>query len=113
MMVTLYRREDDGSTRYVTITDRQGNLFGYRTLSVTSGNDFFLTREQHFTYANEAEMQQALRNMIDRRLKRGYSILYSYFGENQYPEIRSRVEPRTMPGGGRRQDSSAAARNGR
>lgn len=92
MMVTLYRREEDGSTRYVTITDRQGNLFGYLTLTVTTGNDFFLTREQHFTYADEAEMQHALRGMIDRRLKRGYNVLYSYFGENQYPEVRHRVE---------------------
>ncbi len=97
MMVTLYRREADGSTRYVTITDRQGNLFGYPTLTVTSGNDFFLTREQHFTYAHEAEMQTALRGMIDRRLRRGYHVLYSYFGENQYPDIRSHLEDRFMP----------------
>lgn len=92
MMVTLYRREKDGSTRYVTITDRQGNLFGYRTLTVTTGNDFFLTREQHFTYDNEAEMQTALRRMIDRRLRRRYSVLYSYFGEGTYAEVRTRVE---------------------
>ena len=92
MMVTLYRRESDGSTRYVTITDRQGNLFGYRTLTVTTGNDFFLTREQHFTYADEAEMQDALRRMIDRRLRNKYSVLYSYFGDNQYPNVKSRVE---------------------
>lgn len=91
MMVTLYRRENDGSTRYVTITDRQGNLFGYRTLTITTGNDFFLTREQHKTYANEAEMQKALRRMIDWRLRRRYSVLYSYFGENQYPDVRERI----------------------
>lgn len=97
-MVTLYRREDDGSTRYVTITDRQGNLFGYCTLTVTSGNDFFLTREQHFTYADEAEMQHALRGMIDRRLKRNYNVLYSYFGEGQYPAIQTELDRRVNRG---------------
>lgn len=101
MMVTLYRREDDGSTRYVTITDRQGNLFGYRTLTVTTGNDFFLTREEHFTYADEAEMQHALRRMIDRRLRANYSVLYSYFGEGQYPGVRSDLDRRAHQGEGR------------
>lgn len=92
MMITLYRRQPDASTRYVTITDRQGNLFGYKTLTITSGNDFFLTREQHFTYADEGEMQKALRGMIDRRLRRGYNVLYSYFGRDQYPDLQRRAQ---------------------
>ncbi|MFW6229013.1 MAG: hypothetical protein ACOC2V_06095 [Alkalispirochaeta sp.] len=83
-MVTLYRRDGDGSSRYITITDRQGNLFGYPTLTVNAGRDFFLTSERHFTYETTAELQRALRRMIDRRLKRGFEVLYSYFREDQY-----------------------------
>ncbi|MFW5693959.1 MAG: hypothetical protein ACOCYB_02235 [Alkalispirochaeta sp.] len=91
MMVSLYRKESDDSVLYVTITDRQQNLFGYPTLSVTSGRDFFLTQEKHFTYHTEAELQKALRGMIDRRLKRGYSVLYSYFREERYARLEQRL----------------------
>ena len=91
MMVTLYRREHDGSTHYVTITDRQGNLFGYPTLTVTAGRDFFLTNERHFTYENDGEMQNALRRMIDRRLRKGFDVLYSYFREERYRVLERRL----------------------
>ncbi len=91
MMVTLYHRDDDGSTRYVTITDRQGNLFGYPTLTVTAGRDFFLTSERHFTYETHAELQKALRRMIDRRLNRGFSVLYSYFGTGRFGSLKRRL----------------------
>ncbi|WP_146049421.1 hypothetical protein [Alkalispirochaeta sphaeroplastigenens] len=90
MMISLYARNKDGAARYVTITDRQGNLFGYKTLTVTTGSDFLVTRERHFTYATEAEMQRALRGMIDRRLRKGYSVLYSFFAPGRYgalPEL--------------------------
>ncbi len=103
MMVSLYRKESDGSVLYVTITDRQQNLFGYPTLSVTSGRDFFLTQEKHFTYRSEAELQKALRGMLDRRLKRGYSVLYSYFREERYAGLERKLDRR------RAVDSSSAA----
>lgn len=90
-MVSLYRKERDASVRYVTITDRQQNLFGYPTLTVITGRDFLMTREKHFTYADEAEMQQALRRMIDRRLSSGYAVLYSYFGEDRFGSIARKI----------------------
>lgn len=92
MMVTLYQRQEDGSTRYVTFTDRQGNLFGYHTLTVTEGRDFFLTRERHHTYEHESDVQAALRSMINRRLKRGYEVLYSWFGESQFPTVEQQIQ---------------------
>ena len=91
MMVSLYRKEPDNSVLYVTITDRQQNLFGYPTLSVTSGRDFFMTREKHFTYADEAELQKALRGMIDRRIRKGYEVLYSYFREERYAALERKL----------------------
>ncbi len=92
MMVTLYQRQEDGSTRYVTFTDRQGNLFGYYTLTVTEGQDFFLTRERHHTYELESDIQAALRRMINRRLQQGYEVLYSWFGKNQFPTLEERIQ---------------------
>lgn len=87
MMVSLYRKDTDGTTHYVTVTDRQGNLFGYPTLTVTTGRDFFLTQERHLTYETEPEMQRALRGIIDRRLRRGFSVLYSYFRDDRYAAL--------------------------
>lgn len=91
MMVSLYRKDPDNTMLYVTITDRQQNLFGYPTLTVTSGRDFFLTREKHFTYADEAELQRALRGMIDRRIRKGYAVLYSYFREGSYDTLAKKL----------------------
>ena len=88
MMITLYRRESDGSTRYVTYTDRQGHLFGFPTLTVTEGTDFFLARERNYTFETESEQQKKLRTMIDRRMKRGYSVLYSFFRNDRFPQVR-------------------------
>lgn len=93
-MVSLYRRESDSSMNYITITDRQQNLFGYPTLTVTTGTDFLLTRERHFTYADEAELQRALRGMIDRRLRKGFEVLYSYFREQEYASIAGHLQRR-------------------
>lgn len=87
-MITLYRRESDGSTRYVTYTDRQGHLFGLPTLTVTEGKDFFLTRERSYTFESEGEQQRELRAMLNRRLQRGYEVLYSYFRDSGFPQIR-------------------------
>ncbi len=108
-MVSLYRKESDSSVLYVTITDRQQNLFGYPTLSVTSGRDFFLTQEKHFTYRTEAELQKALRGMIDRRLKRGYSVLYSYFREERYAGLERRLHRTGRASQAGAVDSSSAA----
>ncbi len=98
-MVTLYQRMEDGSTRYVTITDRQGNLFGYYTLTVNSGRDFFMTSERYFTYETQGEMQRALRGMIDRRLRKGYSLLYSYFGSGRFDNLQRHLAAFAAGGG--------------
>ncbi len=87
-MITLYRRESDGRTRYVTITDRQGHLFGNPTLTVTEGDDFFLTRERHLTFETESEQQRELRTLIDRRFRSGYEVLYSFFRGNQFRSVK-------------------------
>lgn len=107
-MVTLYRREEDGTTHYVTITDRQGNLFGYPTLTVTVGRDFFLTSERHFTYETDGELQKALRGMIDRRLRRGFDVLYSYFREGRFQNVRRKLEDSGFPPGRSNESGSSA-----
>src|SRR6056297_2386094 len=110
MMVTLYQRDDDGSTRYVTITDRQGNLFGYPTLTVTAGRDFFMTSERHFTYESTAELQKALRGMIDRRLKNGFEVLYSYFRHQQFRGLQQKLGDAAHANGGAAAGSGAESR---
>jgi hypothetical protein len=98
MMVSLYRTEADQSVSYVTITDRQPSLFGHPTLSVTSGRDFSIIRERHHTYRTEAELQTALRGMIDRRLRNGYEVLYTFFRPGRYPTVERRLEEHRAAG---------------
>lgn len=92
MMVTLYRREPDGSTRYITITDRQQDLFGHPTLTIDSGRNEVLARQRHITYASESERQHALRDIIDRRMRRGYEVLYTWFRPGSYVDLQSRLD---------------------
>lgn len=91
-MITLYRHEPDGTTRYITYTDRQGNLFGYPTLSVASGRDLILTNESHMTFETIGELQTSLRRMIDARLRERYQVLYSYFRPGSYGELRGQLD---------------------
>ena len=91
MMVSLFRRHSDHATRYISVTDRQGNLFGYPTLTVTTGNNFMVMKERHHTYRTEAELQQELHKMLERWLSQGYTILYSYFRTGQCTELRDHL----------------------
>ena len=85
MMVTLYRHIPTGTTRYVTITDRQPNLFGLPTLTVSSGPDLLSPNwERHYTFSCEQERISALEKLVARRRRAGYTILYSYF-RGSYP----------------------------
>ena len=102
MMVSLFRRRPDGVTHYISVTDRQGNLFGYPTLTVTTGDDFFVTKERHHTYHSEAELQEELRKMLDRWLAKGYTVLYSYFRAGRFTELRDHLS-REQVQAGRRQ----------
>lgn len=91
-MITLYRHDPDGTTRYITYTDRQGNLFGYPTLTVESGRNLILTNESHMTYESGGELQAALRKMIDARLRERYQVLYSYFRPGSYGDLRGQLD---------------------
>lgn len=78
MMVVLFRREPDSTTRYETLHDRQGNLFGFPTLTVTAGRDFSVVRERHHTFESLDELDADLKRRIDRRRADGYRVLYAW-----------------------------------
>lgn len=87
-MITFYKTDKRGQIRYYSIDDRQGNLFSPHTFSVHAGAAMTVGREKAYIFSSRREMDAKLRELIDSRIKDGYRVLYSYFRNNEYAELR-------------------------
>lgn len=76
-MISLFRREPDGSQRLYTISDQQLTLpgtWGF-TVSWMSGGSW---RERQRSFSSAAEMDKAMRELLRRKTREGYRLLYSW-----------------------------------
>lgn len=82
-MVSLYRKEADGRLRYYNIHDQQPHLIPkwVFTVAYTSGSSW---GERVHRFDSRREMDAAIRRLVRRKLKEGYSLLYS-FSEGRRP----------------------------
>ncbi len=92
MMLTLYRSDRRGRTRYVTVHNRQGSLFSPYCFTVIEGATVTHGRERLFSYDSAAAMDRAMQSFINERLQRGYRLLYQYFRHQEYPATRRLLE---------------------
>ena len=88
MMITLYRRNKDGSLRYFSISNRQGHLFSAFSFQTIEGSSVSAGREREYLFDSRREMDATIRELISRRLKRDYRVLYSYFRKHEYQRLR-------------------------
>ena len=88
MMITLYRVDDPDTIRYYSISDRQGHLFYANTFTASWGVALAAGRERLYIFESRVEMDEKLRELINRRIRNGYRVLYTYFRANEYGSIR-------------------------
>jgi predicted DNA-binding WGR domain protein len=87
MMIALYKINTYNETHYYYIHDYQGHLFSPFTFTAIWGHSQTKGREKSFTFESEQEMKDKISELIFKRLKEGYKLLYSYPQENQYQNI--------------------------
>ncbi|MCX7788975.1 MAG: hypothetical protein N2442_14895 [Spirochaetes bacterium] len=92
MMVTLYRKDNQGHAFYYTIHDRQGSLFAPFTLTVMWGRRLDRSREKIFTFATHQEMNRKVRWILDKKIRDGYRVLYSYFRSEDAADLKAKIE---------------------
>ena len=83
MMISLYRTAADGSLRYYSIHNRQPHLFSSYSFVASWGVQPSAGREKLYTFDTLEEMEDSLQQILERRLRGGYKVLYSFFGKNR------------------------------
>lgn len=80
-MISLYRKEGGGRLRYYNIHDQQPHLIPewVFTVSFTSGATW---SERIHRFDSPSEMDKAIRRLVKRKLREGFTLLYS-FGEGK------------------------------
>jgi hypothetical protein len=88
MMITLVKITPPKKVYYYHIHDWQGDLFSPYALSVSWGLDLRKSRRREYVFDTRKEMDLFLRKLISKRLKSGYKVLYTYFREDKYKELK-------------------------
>ena len=87
-MITLYKTDRSGRILYYSITDRQGHLFSAHTFTVTWGEELTMGREKLHVFDSRQQMDATLQSLVRGRIRGGYRVLYSYFRDTEYTELR-------------------------
>ncbi len=90
MIITLFRPGSDGSIRYYTIHDRQPLLTARCALTVAWRTGEGREREKIYGFDNIGELDTKIRQIFKRKIRDGYTLLYSYIRE--HPSIAETVE---------------------
>jgi len=87
MTITLRRTSPKGSQYYYTIHDRQAGLFQAYTLITVWGPKPENGREKIYGFDSRREKDAALRKMIAKRIRDGYTVFYSYSRSGRYRKV--------------------------
>jgi predicted DNA-binding WGR domain protein len=103
MIITLYKEGKDGRTQYYTVHDRQPVLDAPYSLCaswrVGSGRE----REKLHRFQTLLERDKMIRRLIAMRVKKGYTILYTFARDG----VSVGKDPAVATGDGARQGRTA------
>lgn len=92
MLITFYRSSGEDEPHFYSIHDRQPSLFGEYAFTVIWGRALRKGREKVYTFSSRDELDEKLRELISTRIDEGYRVLYSYFRNNEYQQLRSAIK---------------------
>lgn len=95
-MITLYKTDRQGRIHYYSLNDRQTHLFAPHTITVTWGPVLSSGRERVYALETQKEMDRKLRDLIQRRVDRGYRVLYTFFRNREYPFLQPALKRATV-----------------
>ncbi len=87
MIILLRKTTPKGKHYYYTLHDRQTGLFELYTLTTMWGSTPDGGREKVYSFSSAEELDEKLRELIQRRLRSGYTVLYSYSRDKNYRAV--------------------------
>lgn len=87
MIILLRKTTPKGNHFYYTLHDRQAGLFQEYTLTAIWGSSPDGGREKVYSFSNPEKLDEKLRELISRRLRSGYKVLYSYSRDKNYRAV--------------------------
>jgi len=81
MIITLYKPGANGTIRYYTIHDRQPLLTARYAMTIAWRSNHGHEREKMYGFETIAEMDRKIRQIFSRKIKDGYTLLYSFMRE--------------------------------
>ncbi|SRR6056297_376105 len=87
MIILLRKTTPRGSHFYYTLHDRQSGLFDLYTLTTLWGPSPDGGREKIYSFSTRQELDKKLQEIVSRRLRSGYKVLYSYSRDKNYRAV--------------------------
>ncbi|MDX9898576.1 MAG: hypothetical protein RBT62_06630 [Spirochaetia bacterium] len=78
MIITLYKPGSNGSIRYYTIHDRQPLLTARYALTIAWRSGEGRECDKVYGFDTVSEMDKKIKQIFRKKLKDGYTLLYSY-----------------------------------
>jgi hypothetical protein len=78
MHLTLYKKEAEDIYLYFHIHDHQRHLFDKPTITIARGDVGTKFTEKHYTFENTAEKEKKIRELFEKKIHDGYSVLYRF-----------------------------------
>lgn len=78
MYLTLYKTAKDGKIHYYILHDRQASIITPYALTVVWRSGQGKGRERFYPFEKLSEMDLMVRHLLKKKLKDGYSLLYSF-----------------------------------
>ncbi|MFO7729556.1 MAG: hypothetical protein R6V86_02215 [Spirochaetia bacterium] len=87
MIILLRKTTPSGIHYYYTLHDRQTGLFEHYTLTTMWGSSPDGGRQKVYSFSSNGELDKKLRQLMSRRLRSGYKVLYSYSRDGNYRAV--------------------------
>jgi hypothetical protein len=86
-MLAFYKKSDSGDLLYYYIHDYQGTLFSKSCITVIWGEGIKPGRKKEFSFENDDDFDKKVREILKKRVKENYKLLYSYPHINDYKKL--------------------------
>ena len=92
MVLAFYKKTDDDELLYYYIHDYQGTLFSRYCITAIWGKGVKPGKKKDFIFEDTDEMDNKVREILNKRVKEGYKLLYSYPHINDYKKLFENME---------------------
>lgn len=92
MVIILYKTNENGTTWYYTIDDRQPQLFAEWSFTVHWGTALNSGREKLYQFDNFKAKNKKIKDLIKKKVKENYKMLYGFSRDAKEKEMFEEIQ---------------------